>query len=119
MSELQTGDMARLQSAGDTLRVCKRLAEGGQGAVYLAEMNGRQFALNWYREFRNPAVTEQFAASIAKLIERGKPQHDAFIWPIDMVVCEGRGGFGYLMPLMDTRFRSFGISACSSHAPSP
>ena len=107
MSELQTGDIARLQSAGDTLRVAKRLAEGGQGAVYLAEMNGRQFALKWYREFRNPAVTEQFAASIAKLIERGKPQHEAFVWPIDMVVCEGRSGFGYLMPLMDTRFKSF------------
>jgi len=107
MSELQVGDTAWLQSGGESLRVGKLLAEGGQGAVYLAEMNGRQFALKWYAPLENPRIAQQFVANINRLIERGQPQHNAFIWPIDMVVCQGRSGFGYIMPLMDARFRSF------------
>jgi eukaryotic-like serine/threonine-protein kinase len=107
MSVLQTGDTARLQSAGETLLVGKRLAEGGQGAVYLAEMNGQQFALKWYAPLGDARVSEMFIANMIGLIERGRPQHKAFVWPIDMVECRGRSGFGYLMPLMDARFRSF------------
>lgn len=107
MSELQAGDTARLRSGGETVLVGKRLAEGGQGVVHLAEVNGQQFALKWYEPPRNPRMGNWFAANLAALVERGRPQHDAFIWPIDMVLCHEHGGFGYLMPLMDARFRSF------------
>lgn len=107
MSELQAGDRARLQSGRETVLVGKRLAEGGQGAVHLAEVNGQQFALKWYEASRNALMGNWFAANLAALVQRGKPAHAAFIWPIDMVMCQERGGFGYLMPLMDVRFRSF------------
>jgi eukaryotic-like serine/threonine-protein kinase len=107
MTELQTGDRVRMQSAGETLIVGKRLGEGGEGLVYLAEMNGEPFALKWYRPSKNRELSERRAANLAKLVERGKPQHSAFVWPIDMVQSPERAGFGYVMPLMDTRFTSF------------
>jgi eukaryotic-like serine/threonine-protein kinase len=118
MNKLRAGDTARLQSSGEIVHVGERLAEGGQGAVYLAELNGQQFALKWYEPLRNTRMAEQFAANITKLITRGKPQHRAFIWPIDMVVCPERDGFGYIMPLMDPKFRSFAQLLKAAELPS-
>jgi serine/threonine protein kinase len=117
MSKLQVGDIAQLKSSRAAVRVGDLLAEGGQGAVYLAEMNGHRFALKWYAPFRNPWMAEQIA-TLNRLVERGKPQHDAFIWPIDMVACQGRSGFGYIMPLMQPRFKSFARLLRSSELPS-
>ena len=107
MNELRTGDTVRMQSGGEILLVGKRLAEGGQGVVYQAEVNGELFALKWYRPPRDPQLGARLAANLRKLVERGKPQNGAFIWPIDMVDSPERDGFGYVMPLMDTRFTSF------------
>lgn len=111
MTEPQSGDTMRMQSSGEILLVGKRLAEGGQGVVYQAEANGEQFALKWYSPSKNPRMSkqlsEQLAANLRKLVERGKPQHNGFIWPIDMVDSPGHEGFGYVMPLMDARFTSF------------
>ncbi len=106
MTELQDGELARLQSSGETLRVGRRLGGGAQAAVYLAEMNGRQFALKWYASRQDPRIAERSAANLTSLVKRDKPRHDAFFWPIDMVECPRRGGFGYVMPLMATRFVS-------------
>jgi eukaryotic-like serine/threonine-protein kinase len=107
MSDLQAGDVVRLRSAGETVRVSKRLAQGGQGTVYLAEMNGQEFALKWYSPEANPRMRAWLAAHMAWLVQHGKPDHDAFMWPIDIAEREGSTEFGYLMPLMDARFRSF------------
>ena len=107
MNDLQPGDMARFESSGEILHVVKRLGEGAQAAVYLAETNGRQqFALKWYASVRNPRMAEQLVANLTYLVKRGKPEHSAFIWPIDMVACPERRGFGYVMPLMAERFKS-------------
>jgi len=107
MTELRTGDRVAMRSAGATLLVGKRLAQGGQGVVYQAEANGQLFALKWYGPSKDRWLTDRIAANLAKLVERGKPEHSAFIWPIDMVGSPERDGFGYVMPLMDTRFTSF------------
>jgi eukaryotic-like serine/threonine-protein kinase len=106
MDELQPGDLARLQSSGETLRVVRRIGGGAQAAVYLADMNGQQFALKWYAPWQDPRMARQSVANITSLIKRDKPRHDAFIWPIDMVACPQRAGYGYLMPLMRPRFTS-------------
>jgi DNA-binding helix-hairpin-helix protein with protein kinase domain len=106
VSTLQAGDTARLKSSDEAVSVGDLLAEGGQGAVYRATLSGHAFAVKWYAPFRNPWMAEQIA-TLNRLVERGKPRHDAFIWPIDMVECQGRSGFGYLMPLMEPRFKSF------------
>ena len=45
MTELQTGDTVRMQAAGETLLIGQRIAEGGQGIVYQAELNGEIFAV--------------------------------------------------------------------------
>jgi DNA-binding helix-hairpin-helix protein with protein kinase domain len=44
--------------------------------------------------------------SITALIQRGRPPHPAFVWPIDLVVSEQLPGFGYVMPLLERRFIS-------------
>ena len=51
-------------------------------------------------------MAEQLVANLTYLVKRGKPEHSAFIWPIDMVACPERRGFGYVMPLMAERFKS-------------
>jgi serine/threonine protein kinase len=117
MTELQTGDRVRMQAALEELVVGERIGEGGQGAVYRANLNGRSFAVKWYRPARRPADDALIYASLAKLVESGRPPHPAFIWPIDMVKAEGRSGFGYVMPLMDRRFVSFAQMLSASEPP--
>jgi eukaryotic-like serine/threonine-protein kinase len=107
MTELQTGDTVRMHTAGETLLIGQRMAEGGQGVVYQAELGGEIFAVKWYRATKNRRMSELLRANLSRLVERGRPQHDAFVWPIDMVDCPGRDGFGYVMPLMKSRFASF------------
>src|SRR5580700_9654701 len=38
--------------------------------------------------------------------QRGKPPHRSFVWPIDLVTSDQMPGFGYLMPLLESRFGS-------------
>ena len=107
MTELQTGDTVGMQSAEETLVVGKRIAEGGEGVVFLADMNGQPFAVKWYRPLRSRWINELRAGNLVSLVRRGRPRSSAFLWPIDMVESPGRDGFGYVMPYKDDRFVSF------------
>jgi eukaryotic-like serine/threonine-protein kinase len=98
------GATLKMERAGTLLSVERRLGEGGQGVVDQVLMNGSPFAVKWYRP--GPRVAEQRKA-IQELVERGRPPHPAFVWPIDLVSCEGLAGFGYVMPLLEQRFISF------------
>src|ERR1700761_1111654 len=104
---LQAGDEARTRVGGETVLVGDPLAEGGQGRVFRAQVNGQPFAVKWYRPSADPSYDTQRVAGLAALVERGRPEHPSFIWPIGMVECTKRAGFGYLMPLLDERFISF------------
>ncbi len=98
------GAKLRMERAGTMLTVEKRLGEGGQGVVDRVLMNDTPFAVKFYRP--GPRTAEQRQA-IEELVERGRPPHPAFVWPIDVVTCDGIDGFGYVMPLMEPRFTSF------------
>ena len=50
---------------------------------------------------------ELLKANLNELVKSGRPQHSAFVWPIDMVSGPGRDGFGYVMPLLKSSFTSF------------
>jgi serine/threonine protein kinase len=92
-----------MRSATDPLIVGERIGRGGQGSVFRTELNGRQLAIKWYRPSHR-SFDEKMQTGIGKLVETGRPRHPAFIWPIDMVSSPGSTGFGYVMPLMESRF---------------
>ena len=98
------GATLRMERAGTMLTVERRLGEGGQGVVDQVLMSGTPFAVKWYRP--GPRNSEQ-RQTIAALVERGRPPHRAFVWPIDLVSCQESAGFGYVMPLLESRFSSF------------
>src|SRR5690349_22808931 len=100
---MQPGDTLRMERAGSLLAVEKRIGEGGQGVVHAARLNGTPFAVKWFR----PGLgSDQMRTSITALIQRGRPPHPAYVWPIDLVSSEQLPGFGYVMPLLDPRFVS-------------
>jgi DNA-binding helix-hairpin-helix protein with protein kinase domain len=100
---IQPGDTLRMERAGALLAVEKRIGEGGQGIVHAARLNGTPFAVKWFR----PGLgSDQMRTSITALIQRGRPPHPAFVWPIDLVSSGHMPGFGYVMPLLEPRFVS-------------
>jgi eukaryotic-like serine/threonine-protein kinase len=103
MMPLQVGHMLRMERGGRWLIVEDRIGEGGQGVVHRARLNGAPFAVKWYRP--GPASAGARKA-IGALVERGGPPHPAFVWPIDLVTSDQLSGFGYVMPLLESRFTS-------------
>ena len=100
---IQPGDTLRMERAGALLAVEKRIGEGGQGVVHVARLNGAPFAVKWFR----PGLgSDEMRTSITALIQRGRPPHPAFVWPIDLVSSGHMPGFGYVMPLLEPRFVS-------------
>ena len=66
--------------------------------------SGGSFAVKWFR----PGPSDvQVRDDILNLIRVGAP-HPSFLWPLDLVESPDRAGFGYLMPLRQARFISFG-----------
>src|ERR1700730_6242745 len=100
---IQPGQTLRMERAGAVLAVEKRIGEGGQGVVHAARLNGAPFAVKW---FRPGPGNDEMRESITALIQRGRPPHPAFVWPIDLVTSEVMPGFGYVMPLLEPRFIS-------------
>lgn len=89
-------------SSGIECQVEQFLGGGGQGEVYRAGLAGKQVALKWY--FPSSATAEQWAA-LQTLVQRGAP-NDRFLWPLELATCQGIAGFGYIMPLRDSRYKS-------------
>jgi DNA-binding helix-hairpin-helix protein with protein kinase domain len=96
------GDNVWLQMAGENCEIRELIGSGGQGQVYHTAINDQDCAMKWY--FPHSATAQQRAA-LERLIHKGPP-NDRFLWPLDIVTCEGNPGFGYLMPLRQARFRS-------------
>ena len=100
---IQPGQTLRMERAGAVITVGKRIGEGGQGVVHAARLNDASFAVKW---FRSDPFIDEMRKSITALIQRGRPPHPAFVWPIDLVVSDLLPGFGYVMPLLEPRFIS-------------
>jgi DNA-binding helix-hairpin-helix protein with protein kinase domain len=100
---IQAGYTLRMERGEALLTVGERIGEGGQGVVHRARLGDALFAVKWIRPGPGEAETRK---SIAALLQRGRPPHPAFAWPIDMVSSPGVEGFGYVMPLLEPRFVS-------------
>jgi DNA-binding helix-hairpin-helix protein with protein kinase domain len=78
------------------------LGEGGQGETYRVKLGGASLALKWYHP---QWATARQRAALETLIRKGSPS-EMFLWPIDLASAAGVPGFGYLMPLRTSRFKS-------------
>jgi len=81
-----------------------KLGEGGQGAVYRVDYDGKTKALKWYsgKKFKNP---DKFYANLENNIKKGKPTN-AFLWPEDITEHDGEA-FGYIMDLRPSDYKDF------------
>lgn len=80
----------------------KFLGGGGQGEVYQIKTGNENLALKWYFA---PSATQEQKVAIEKLVKKGPP-NDRFLWPLELVETDGLKGFGYVMPLRSSSYKS-------------
>lgn len=80
-----------------------KLGEGGQGTVYLVELDGRDYALKWYHQKINNG--DRFYRNLANNIATDPPS-ESFVWPKYMThIVDGE--YGYLMELVPENYKCF------------
>lgn len=102
--QLEEGRTFTSQNGARQGRILKFLGEGGQGAVYLTEFLGSQYALKWYHDEYLQADT-RLRERLSRAISRGAPDR-RFLWPIELVTIPGLDSFGYVMDIRPSRFHS-------------
>ena len=101
MLELKNGEKVSLTN-GLEATVVKELGRGGQGIVYLVEIDGQKMALKWY--LNKP--TDWFYRNLEDNIAKGSPS-EAFLWP-KYLTMKRQGYFGYIMKLRPQGYNEFG-----------
>ncbi len=101
MANLKMGDRVKSHN-GKNYIIGELLGSGGQGDVFIASAFGKKVAIKWYHQHM---ATELQKNRIARLVALGSPS-DKFLWPLEVVVSETKAGFGYVMKLRDSRYRS-------------
>lgn len=100
MKELSPSVKIELK-VGGTVTIKKKLGEGGQGIVYLVDLNGKEYAMKWYTH----PCKQEFYANLDNNIRNGAPT-PAFLWPQFLSVWKG-DRFGYLMNLRPEEYKDF------------
>lgn len=101
MAELNCGTKISLTSGGQ-VTIIKELGRGGQGIVYLVDLNGDKKALKWYIN----APDDKFYRNLQQNILNGAPS-DAFLWP-EYLTEHQNGSYGYVMKLRPQNYFEFG-----------
>lgn len=101
MAELNKQSVVSLVS-GKSATIIKELGRGGQGIVYLVEVDGEQKVLKWYLN----APDDKFYRNLEHNIVSGAPS-DAFLWPEDLTEKQ-QGSYGYIMRLRPKNYYEFG-----------
>lgn len=99
---LQPHQSVQTLTSGASCKIEKLLGAGGQGEVYEAKLGTETVALKWYFPHylqSDPEIRNR----LQKAIELGAPD-SRFLWPIELVVTDESLGFGYIMPLRDSRY---------------
>ncbi len=102
MIELKPGEKVEL-TGGKNATILKELGRGGQGIVYLVDVEGKHKALKWYL---NP-MGERFYKNLEWNVHNGAPS-DAFLWPEYLTVKYKNGYYGYVMALRPSNYYEFG-----------
>jgi len=100
MKEFKPSDKIELKIGG-SLTIKKKLSEGGQGVVYLAELNGKEYALKWYTY----PCKKEFYDNLDNNIKNGAPAN-SFLWPQFLTVWKEQR-FGYLMAVRPAEYKDF------------
>lgn len=87
---------------GGSATVIKELGRGGQGIVYLVNVNGAHKALKWYINPPNDNFYHNLQYNIAH-----KAPSPAFLWP-EQLTLKQRGSYGYIMGLRPQNYHEFG-----------
>ncbi len=98
---LKPKQTVQTETTGLPCTVEQFLGGGGQGEVYRAKLSGQTVALKWY--FPASATNEQRAA-LETLVKKGPP-NDKFLWPMELASAQDVPGFGYIMPLRESRYK--------------
>ena len=101
MQELKANEKVNLTN-GSQCTVIKELGRGGQGIVYLVEVNGQQMALKWYLK----APEHSFYKNLEENVASGAPS-EAFLWP-EYITMKEKGSYGYVMKLRPNGYYEFG-----------
>ncbi|MCL2185141.1 MAG: hypothetical protein FWB86_04700 [Treponema sp.] len=103
MADLPVGKKIKTKDFKEVV-VGKKLGEGGQGAVYMVDYDGKKKALKWYsgKKIANP---KKFYENLENNIEKGRPT-SAFLWPEAITEKEGEA-FGYIMDLRQQEYEDF------------
>ena len=100
MIELKTNQKVPLEIGGNCT-VKKELGRGGQGIVYLVDLNGKDMALKWYTSIPE----DSFYKNLKNNVSSQAPS-DAFIWPLYLTkIVDGQ--FGYIMKLRPQGYFEF------------
>lgn len=86
---------------GKNAIIDQELGTGGQGTVYLVNVEGVRKALKWYKKM----PSEEFLRNLSKNVEEGSPS-PLFLWP-EAVSKTRFGSTGYLMPLKPEGYEEF------------
>jgi serine/threonine protein kinase len=107
MADLQNGYSIQTKY-GKTVKVLEKLGEGGQGAVYKVDYNGKPMALKWYHKgyVEKLKVPKKFFENLDNNIKKGAPT-DAFLWPRDIL--KNEESFGYIMDLRPPEYKDFSL----------
>lgn len=101
MIELKIGESVSLTN-GAQAKIIKELGRGGQGIVYLVEVNGQNMALKWY--FNN--MGDWFYRNLEENVTKGAPS-EAFLCP-EYLTTKQKGTYGYIMKLRPQGYHEFG-----------
>ena len=102
MADLRPGQTIAIQDGGEAT-VISQIGEGGQGTVYLARYNNKNYALKWYN---HGSENENIRENIEMNIDDGSPR-SSFLWPKYITAEFESGNFGYLMELIPKEYDSF------------
>ncbi|HZL09728.1 MAG TPA: hypothetical protein VFC65_07005 [Prolixibacteraceae bacterium] len=100
MKEFKPSEKIELK-VGGSVTIKNKLGEGGQGIVYLVDLNGSEYALKWYTQ----PFKQEFYDNLDNNISNGAPT-SAFLWPQFLTV-KKESRFGYIMPLRPPEFKDF------------
>lgn len=105
-NDFQVGEPVSIRSMNLVCNVEKELGSGTQGKVYsLICPDNTCLVLKWY--FPSMATYEQLEI-LDSLIQKKSPS-DRFLWPLSIVKSPNKSGFGYIMELKNSRFKSFSL----------
>ena len=98
--DLKVGQKINLTSGG-AVTIIKELGRGGQGIVYLVDLNGEKKALKWY--LKSP--DDKFYKNLQQNVINRAPS-EAFLWP-EYLTERQFGSCGYIMKLRPTNYFEF------------